>query len=305
MAAFYARFRYTRVLALLFRRFWPRASAENTAKSVVAGALASSRPRPSAASAYGSPIEGTTHLGLVFADFWFSRATSASGCEGGRGHGEGTAKSGGGDASDDGTCEPAEGKNRTARSASRVRLINGLNQGAVVSPNSSARLSSVRTTSPDITASDPVVDQIRDLIGVTDPIRIVDPADFPTLPSIATKVAFRLTLRTADGNQTLDPVIYIVSRSWAYQQAKSGSSNAVYLLASSVVHEIAHGHGATERAALSAQRDLLVKLTALPIRTEKLMFLRDQVRQIEKKIEVENIRPTIHEAYVITFVPPH
>src|SRR5579872_1623736 len=172
-------------------------------------------------------------------------------------------------------AEPSERKNRTSRSSSLVRLINAQDRDVVVRPNSSAVVSSVRTTSTDITASDPVIEQIRDLIGVTDPIRIVDPADFPTLPSIATKVAFRLTVRTVDGNQTLDPVIYIVSRSWAYQQARSGSSNAVYLLASSVVHEIAHGHGANERAALSAQRDLLIKLTALPIRTEKLMFLRD------------------------------
>jgi hypothetical protein len=48
----------------------------------------------------------------------------------------------------------------------------------------------------------------------------------------------------------------------------------------------------------------LVKLTALPIRSEKLMFLRDQIRQIDKKIEVEKVRPTVHETYVVRSVPP-
>jgi hypothetical protein len=192
---------------------------------------------------------------------------------------------------------------RIARSSLFVR-VNTLKQAHVAADlDSNAPVSSVQTTPRGISASDPVVEQIRDVIGVVDPIRVVDPAEFPSLPAIATKVAFRLTRRTADGNHTVDPVIYLVRVSWAYQRARSGSSNAVYLLASSVVHEIAHGHGANELSALSAQRDLLVKLTALPIRTEKLMFLRDQIRQIETRIEVEKVRPTVHETYVVNSEP--
>lgn len=79
-------------------------------------------------------------------------------------------------------------------------------------------------------------------------VLLVSPSAFADYPVVASLRAFRL-----QKNGAFDPAIYVVRTDEVYRLAQQGDSRGVVLLASTLLHELVHGDGGNEQAALQAE----------------------------------------------------
>lgn len=110
-------------------------------------------------------------------------------------------------------------------------------------------------------------------------IQLVTPGDFPRQPVIASLRAFRLA---RDG--MVDPVIYVVRTNAVYRLAERGSRSGIALLASTIRHELVHGDGGDEYAAVAAEIQFLHRYVLTErIPTDSLVW---QIRALEHALTV-------------------
>ncbi len=89
--------------------------------------------------------------------------------------------------------------------------------------------------------------------------------------------AFRIV--HADG--TMDPTIYVVGESETYQMVLKDDRQSLLLLASAILHEDAHGHGANEQEALNEEVKFLTK-ELLNVSWEERSYLAERINFIKK-----------------------
>ena len=136
---------------------------------------------------------------------------------------------------------------------------------------------------------DPAIAQAVDLLrrfglapAATPSFRLVTPAEFAEHPEVAMLRAFRLERRAV-----MDPVIYVVRTNAVYRLAQRGDDCGYTLLASTTLHELVHGTGEDERAAIRAEVGFLRRVVAVGGRaTDSLMW---QVRELEHRLQAPQL----------------
>jgi hypothetical protein len=107
--------------------------------------------------------------------------------------------------------------------------------------------------------------------------RIVEPSEFAEYPIVKSLRAFRIQV-----DNLYDPVVYIVRTNGVYQLACRGDDRGIALLAATLLHEIVHGIGADETAAMQTEVQFLRRYILLEKRdTASLMW---HVFELERRL---------------------
>ena len=134
----------------------------------------------------------------------------------------------------------------------------------------------VSTTSAPHATSDPAIERAKALcLEPVGDVRIVDARDLMDVPPAVRQQVDRLAAFRLYRNGTIDPTIYISRRSWYYAKALE-VHGVIYLLAGSIVHELAHGKGADEATALQAELDFLNHWIVTTISADERRLLKAQ-----------------------------
>ncbi len=139
---------------------------------------------------------------------------------------------------------------------------------------------------------DHAVEQAFDLLtrygrlhGPLPQVSVVEPSDFPDQPTVRLLRGFRV-----ERAGVLDEVIYLVETNTVYRLARRGNEQGITLLASTILHEIVHGDGGDERAAIRAEIQFLRKYVLTERgNSDPLMW---EVRALENRLKVPGLAST-------------